>query len=69
MTRPLQHAPDTLAAPYLARVIERQSAYIEAFLREGLTHLVNRLLEGMVDQAVGRLERSERSERSRRPTA
>ena len=73
MTRPLQHALDTLAAPYLARVIERQSAYIEAFLREGLTRLVNRRLEGMVDQVVervvGRAERSEHSERSARPPA
>jgi recombinase len=68
MTQQLQQAFDAMAAQYLARVVERQSAYIDAFLREELTHLVNRLLEGVVDQVVERvterIERSERSERS-----
>jgi hypothetical protein len=71
-----------MAAQYLARVVERQSTYIDAFLREELTHLANRLLEGVVDQVVervterlersarpARLERPERSERSERSTA
>jgi hypothetical protein len=68
VTQQLQHAFDALAAQYLARVVERQSAYIDAFLREELTHLVNRLLEGVVDQVVEcvteRLERSEPAERA-----
>jgi hypothetical protein len=71
MTQPLQQAFDALAAQYLARVVERQSAYIDAFLREELTHLVNRLLEGVVDQVVElvteRLERAKRSARLERP--
>jgi hypothetical protein len=71
MTQQLQQAFDAMAAQYLARVVERQSAYIDAFLRDELTHLVNRLLEGVVDQVVARvterLERSERSVRLERP--
>jgi hypothetical protein len=54
LTQQLQQAFDAMAAQYLARVVERQSAYIDAFLREELTHLVNRLLEGMVDQERSR---------------
>ena len=54
-----------MASQYLARVVEHQSAYIDAFLREELTHLVNRLLEGVVDQVVERV--TERLERSERP--
>jgi hypothetical protein len=68
ITQQLQQAFDAMAAQYLARVVERQSAYIDAFLREELTHLVNRLLEGVVDQVVERVtERLERSERLERP--
>jgi hypothetical protein len=68
VTQQLQQAFDALAAQYLARVVERQSAYIDAFLQEELTHLVNRLLEGVVDQVVTRVtERLERSARSARP--
>jgi len=71
LTQQLQQAFDAMAAQYLARVVERQSAYIDAFLREEFTHLVNRLLEGVVDQVVervmDRLERSERPERPERP--
>jgi hypothetical protein len=70
----LQQAFDTMAALYLARVVERQSAYIDAFVREELTHLINRVLEGVVDQVVVRVterlerpQRSERLERSERP--
>jgi hypothetical protein len=67
MTQQLQQAFDAMAAQYLARVVERQSAYIDAFLREELTHLVNRLLEGVVDQVVERVtERLERAERPQR---
>jgi hypothetical protein len=71
ITQQLQQAFDAMASQYLARVVERQSAYIDAFVREELTHLINRVLEGVVDQVVERvterLERSERSERLERP--
>jgi hypothetical protein len=71
MTQQLQQAFDTLAAQYLSRIVERQSAYIDAFVREELSHLINRVLEGVVDQIVERvterLERSERSARLERP--
>jgi hypothetical protein len=65
VTQQLQQAFDALAAQYLARVVERQSAYIDALLQEELTHLVNRLLQGVVDQVVTRV--TERLERSARP--
>jgi hypothetical protein len=49
-------------------VVERESAYIDAFLQRELTHLANRLHERVVDQVVEhlteRLERSERPERA-----
>ena len=71
LTQQLQQAFDAMAAQYLARVVERQSAYLDAFLRDELTHLVNRLLEGVVDQVAERvserLARSERPERSMAP--
>jgi hypothetical protein len=54
LTQQRQQAFDAMAAQYLAQVVERQSAYIDALLREELTHLVNRLLEGMVDQEPSR---------------
>jgi hypothetical protein len=54
LTQQFQQAFDTLAAQYLARVVEHQSTYIDAFLRDELTHLVQRLLEGVVNQAVER---------------
>jgi hypothetical protein len=69
-------ALETLAGQYLARIIEQQSDYFEAFVREELTHLVNRVAEQVVEQVVDRLEArftgpleraecSERTERSR----
>lgn len=72
LTQQLQQAFDAMAAQYLARVVERQGAYIDAFLGERLTHLVNRLVEGVMDQVVERvterfgahLERSGRPERA-----
>jgi recombinase/helix-turn-helix protein len=58
---------EALAGQYLARVMERQSNYFDLFLKEELTHLVERVVERVVDQVVERLtERLERSERSRR---
>jgi hypothetical protein len=50
-----QQAIETLGGQYLARVMERQSDYFEAFLREELSHLVNRVLERVVDQVAERL--------------
>jgi hypothetical protein len=62
-------ALETLTGQYLAQIIARQSDYIETFLREELSHLVERVAERVVDQVVERLaerfERSERPERSR----
>jgi hypothetical protein len=67
---------EALAGQYLARVIERQSNYFDRFLKEDLTHLVERVVEQVVDQVVERLaecftaspaihlERAERVERS-----
>lgn len=67
---------ETLAGQYLARVMERQSNYFDLFLKEELTHLVERVVERVVDQVVARLaerftgpmerpERPERAEHSR----
>jgi hypothetical protein len=50
-----QQAVEAMAGQYLARVMERQSDYFEAFLREELSHLVNRVLERVVDQVAERL--------------
>jgi Recombinase len=52
--------------------MERQSDYFEAFLREELTHLVNRVAEQVVEQVVERLterftRHMERLERPKRP--
>ncbi len=46
---------ETLAGQYLARVMERQSNYFDMFLKEELTHLVERVVERVVDQVVERL--------------
>ena len=46
---------EALASQYLARMLERQSDYLEAFLREELSHLVARVAERVVDQVTTRL--------------
>jgi hypothetical protein len=73
-----RQALETMAGQYLAQVMARQSDYFEAFLRDELTHLVNRIVERVVDQVAERLterftgspamhpERSERPERRER---
>lgn len=67
-----------MAGQYLAQVMARQSDYFETFLRDELSHLVERVVERVVDQVVERLEerftalatiqvgRSERPERPER---
>jgi hypothetical protein len=50
-----QQAVEAMAGQYLAQVMERQGDYFEAFLREELSHLVNRVLEQVVDQVAERL--------------
>jgi hypothetical protein len=67
--RSMEVSPDleTLAGQYLARVMERQSNYFDVFLKEELSHLVERIVERVVDQVAERLtERLERSERPKR---
>jgi hypothetical protein len=71
----VQQTMAALAGQYLARIMERQSDYFEAFLREELSHLVNRVVERVVDQIAEPLEEglalqtNTRSERSwERPT-
>jgi hypothetical protein len=62
-----RQALETMAGQYLVQVMAQQSDYFEAFLREELAHLVNRIAERVVDQVVERLtERLERSERPER---
>jgi Recombinase len=71
---------ETLAGQYLARIMDRQSNYFDLFLKEELSHLVERVVERVVDQVTERLterfsvsptihherlERPERAERSR----
>jgi hypothetical protein len=46
---------ETLAGHYLARIMERQSNYFDLFLKEALTHLVERVVERVVEQVVERL--------------
>jgi hypothetical protein len=61
---------ETLAGHYLARIMERQSNYFDLFLKEELTHLVERVVERVVEQVVERLtdrltvQRSGHAERS-----
>jgi hypothetical protein len=61
LTQQFQQALDGMAAQYFARTVKRQSAYIEAFLQEELTHLVNHLLEGVVKQVVELFAAGDRS--------
>jgi Recombinase len=53
---------DTLAGQYLARVMERQSNYFDMFLKEEITHLVERVMDRVVerlaDQHTGHGKRS-----------
>jgi hypothetical protein len=68
----LRQAVESLTGQYLAGIMARQSDYFEAFLREELSHFVERVAERVVDQVVERLterfagpmERPERAERS-----
>ena len=61
---------ETLAGQYLARFMERQSNYFDLFLKDELTHLVERVVERVVDQVVERLakrftdQRTSQNERS-----
>ena len=71
----VQHALEVMAGRYVAQVIERQREYFETFLKDELSHLVNRVLERVVDQVMARLSerlehspRIERSEHSSRST-
>jgi Recombinase len=67
---------DTLAGQYLARIMERQSQYFDLFLKEELSHLVERVVEQVVERLAERftgsptihLERPERVERAERST-
>ena len=60
-----RQALETMAGQYLAQVMARQSDYFEAFLRDELTHLVNRVVDQVVECLTERLERAERPECSR----
>jgi hypothetical protein len=57
---------DTLAGQYLARVMERQSNYFDLFLKEELTHLVERVVDQVVERLAERFEaqRTSHDERS-----
>jgi hypothetical protein len=69
-----QRTLENLMGQYLARIMERQNDYFEAFLREELSHLVDRVLERVADQLSERLaarfstvvERSEPAEPTER---
>lgn len=73
-------ALETLTGQYLAQILARQSDYIEAFVRQEVSHLVERVAEHVVAQVVEGLaerfspspprqaERSERPERLERST-
>lgn len=58
-------ALETLTGQYLAQILARQSDYIEAFVREELSHLVERVVEQVMARLAERSERAERAERSR----
>lgn len=48
-------ALETLTGQYLAQILARQSDYIETFVRQELSHLIERVAERGVDQVVERL--------------
>src|SRR5919108_2526238 len=55
-----RQALETMAGQYLAQVMARQSDYFEAFLRDELSHLVERVVERVVGQVAERFaERAE----------
>ena len=63
---------ETITGQYLAHIMARQSDYIETFVREELSHLVERVVERVVERLTERFntlspteaERPERAERS-----
>jgi Recombinase len=67
---------ETITGQYLAQIMARQSDYIETFVRQELSHLVERVVEQVVERLAERfttsaptpihLERSERPERAER---
>jgi hypothetical protein len=69
-------ALETLTGQYLAQIMARQSDYIEAFVRQELSHLVERVVEQVMERLAERVspsalihaERSERAERIERST-
>jgi Recombinase len=71
-----RQALETLTGQYLAQIMARQSDYIETFVREELSHLVERMVERVVERLAERFttspprqaERPERQERLQRST-
>jgi hypothetical protein len=69
-------ALETLTGQNLAQIMARQSDYIEAFVRQELSHLVERVVEQVMERLAERVspsalihaERSERAERLERST-
>jgi hypothetical protein len=45
---------EAMAGQYLARIMERQSNYFDMFLKEELTHLVERVVEQVVERLTER---------------
>ena len=46
---------ETLAGQYLTQVMERESNYFDMFLKEELTHLVERVVDQVVERLTERL--------------
>jgi hypothetical protein len=71
-----RQAPETLTGQYLAQIMARQSDYIEAFVRQELSHIVERVVEQVMERLAERVspsaliqgERAERTERVERST-
>lgn len=69
-------ALETLTGQYLAQILARQSDYIETFVRQELSHLVERVVEQVMERLTERFttlppsqtERPERPERLKRST-